>query len=191
MMSASTPFFASLADDHRFADVAEQLIGGAVLPIAVDGNRHVDDTSWHADIQPGASYRAVKFCIYPDRLTGSTGALRLVPGSNSGALHEQLEAANLRTTTEAGDTALGVPGSELPHFAFESEPGDVLVFNVSCFHAAFGGAPGRRQGVIVYYEDPQTPRARKDIAEQMAGNHSVYSKHGVRASAFMLTTTLL
>ena len=45
MMSASTPYFASLMDDPRFADVAEQLIGGPVIPIAADGNRHVDDTS--------------------------------------------------------------------------------------------------------------------------------------------------
>ena len=56
-------------------------------------------------------------------------------------------------------------------------PGDVLVFAVSTFHASFGGAAGRRQGVMVYYEDPQQPVATEAIVRQMQGNHSIFSRH--------------
>ena len=38
LMEKTSPFIASLADDSRFVDVAEQLLGKDVLCIAVDGN---------------------------------------------------------------------------------------------------------------------------------------------------------
>ena len=45
-------------------------------------------------------------------------------------------------------------GADLPSFSFDSQPGDVLVFTVSTFHASFGGEDGRRQGVMVYVSAP-------------------------------------
>lgn len=79
--------------------------------------------------------------------------------------------------SSAAEAAFGTAGANLPCFAFESQPGDVLVFAVSTFHASFGGAAGRRQGVMVYYEDPQQPVATEAIVRQMQGNHTIFSRH--------------
>ena len=43
-LDANTPFLASLADDPRFADVTEQLLGREVLAIGVDGIYYAGDT---------------------------------------------------------------------------------------------------------------------------------------------------
>ncbi len=169
LMEEKSPFIAGLADDPRFADVAEQLLGKDVLAIAVDGNYHVDDTLWHADTG-SLDYTAVKFCIYPDPLTADSGALRVIPGSHRDPFHSQI--------SREPETTYNLAQSDVPAYAFESQPGDVLAFNVALWHAAFGGARSRRQGVVVYYEDPDTPAAETAIQQQMRGNHRAFAQAG-------------
>ena len=169
LMEEKSPFIAGLADDHRFADVAEQLLGKDVLAIAVDGNYHVDDTHWHPDTR-SLGYAAVKFCIYPDPLDGSNGALRVIPGSHRDPFHSQI--------SRDPENAYNLAQAEVPSYTFESQPGDVLVFNVALWHAAFGGDNCRRQGVVVYYEDPDTREAETAIQAQMRGNLSVFAQAG-------------
>jgi hypothetical protein len=169
LMEEASPFIAGLADDPRFAQVSEQLLGKPTIGIAVDGNYMVGDTQWHPDTA-SLDYSGVKFCIYPDPLTAQSGALRVIPGSHREPLHSSIE--------RDIEAAYGIAASEVPAFAFASEPGDVLAFNVGLWHAAFGGKPGRRQGVVVYYGDPDTPAATAGVVEQMRGNHSLYSGKG-------------
>ena len=126
----------------------------------------VGDTRWHPDTA-SLDYRGIKFCIYPDRLGRGTGALRVIPGSHREPLHGMI-------ARDPGE-AYGIPPEELPAHVFESEPGDVLAFDVGAWHASFGGAPGRRQGVIVYYEDPETPAATEAVVAQMRGNHQIFA----------------
>ena len=169
LMEEASPFIAGLADDPRFADVSEQLLGKETICIAVDGNYMVGDTQWHPDTH-SLEYAAVKFCIYPDPLSAATGALRVVPGSHRQPLHGSIERDQ--------EAAYGIQPEELPACAVETEPGDVIVFNVGTWHAAFGGAPGRRQGVIVYYEDPDTSEAAEALVHQMRGNHQLFESKG-------------
>ena len=169
LMESASPFIAALADDPRFAEVSEQLLGKPTLGIVVDGNYMVGDTQWHPDTF-SLDYSGVKFCIYPDSLTAATGALRVIPGSHRESLHSSID--------RDVESAYGVPPETLPAFVFESEPGDVLAFNVGLWHAAFGGSSGRRQGVIVYYENPNTPAATTAVIEQMRGNHKLYAEQG-------------
>lgn len=169
LMEEQSPFIAGLANDPRFADVAEQLLGKDVLAIAVDGNYHVSDTLWHPDTR-SLDYTAVKFCIYPDPLNGSNGALRVIPGSHRDPFHSQI--------SRDPESSYNISQVEVPSYIFESRPGDVLVFNVALWHAAFGGNNSRRQGVVVYYEDPDTPEATAAIQEQMRGNHSAFAQQG-------------
>jgi hypothetical protein len=171
LMEAESPFIASLADDPRFADVAEQLIGPDAMCIAVDGNYMVGDTDWHPDTS-SLDYKAVKFCIYPDPLTANDGALRVIPGSHKDPFHSLI-----KRETEA---EFGVKPDEAPAHVFESQPGDVLVFNVGLWHGAFGGGDHRRQGVLVYYEDPQTPAATEQVEIAMRGNQKMYAGMGRR-----------
>ncbi len=168
LMNETTPFIASLGRDARFASVAAQLLSREVICIAVDGNYQVGDTGWHPDTG-SLDYLGVKFCIYPDPLTAASGALRVIPGSHLDPFHSAI-------TNEAAE--YGITPEGYPAFAFESNPGDVLVFNVGVWHAAFGGDNKRRQGVVVYYEDPQTEAATHSVNKAMAGNHQLFSSLG-------------
>ena len=169
LMEAHSPFIAGLADDPRFADVAEQLFGKKSLGIAVDGNYMVGDTQWHPDTA-SVDYMGIKFCIYPDPLDGGRGALRVIPGSHREPFHSMIS----RDPQEA----YGLDPDQLPAFVFASEPGDVIAFNVGLWHASFGGGDQRRQGVVVYYEDPEGPEATQAVVQQMQGNHKMFSGLG-------------
>ena len=168
LMEETTPFIGGLGRDPRFADVAEQLLERDVICIAVDGNYQVGDTQWHPDTA-SLEYRGVKFCIYPDPLTASTGALRVLPGSHLEPYHSAIRGAAKE---------FGITPDQYPAYAFESNPGDVLALNVGTWHGAFGGDNRRRQGVIVYYEDPQTATATDWVKETMQGNHRIYTGMG-------------
>lgn len=170
LMEEQSPFIAALADDPRFGDVAEQLFGKQSIAIAVDGSYMVGNTEWHPDTA-SLNYAGIKFCIYPDRLTADTGALRVIPGSHHDPFHSLLDKDDCRE-------GYGVTPEKMPAFVFESEPGDVLAFNVGVWHSSFGGASGRRQGVIVYYEDPDTESATVEVVKQMQGNHSIFRQKG-------------
>ena len=169
LMEQESPFIASLADDPRFADVAEQLIGSDAICIAVDGNYMVGDTAWHCDTG-SLDYKAVKFCIYPDPLSASDGALRVIPGSHREPFHSRL--------SREPQTEFGVTADEVPAQVFETQPGDIVVFNIGLWHGAFRGNNHRRQGVIVYYEDPQTPAATTQVQQAMQGNQKMYAGLG-------------
>ena len=62
-MGPDTPFLASLLEDPRFCDTAEQLYGEDVFGIASDINRYVGDTRWHPDTGSLHQY-GVKFAYY-------------------------------------------------------------------------------------------------------------------------------
>ena len=171
LMEETSPFIASLADDPRFVDVSEQLLGKDLLCIAVDGNYMVGDTQWHPDTG-SLDYAAVKFCIYSDPLDASNGALRVIPGSHQEPFHSQI--------SQGPQSAFGVRPDEVPAYAFESQPGDVIVFNAGLWHSAFGGGNHRRQGVVVYYEDPDTPETTAHVQNQMRLNHEFYASVGRR-----------
>ena len=80
MASRLTPVSASLVcDDPRFIDAAEQLLGGPVIPECPEGVLYFAEAGWHTD--DGIGVHGTKFAVYFDELTGDTGALRLMPGS--------------------------------------------------------------------------------------------------------------
>ena len=39
----------------------------------------------------------------------------------------------------------------------KSEPGDVVAFDMRCWHASWGGSDDRRMCTLVYYNNPKTP----------------------------------
>jgi hypothetical protein len=141
-----SPFTASLLDDDRFATVAEQLMGKPVLGISTNGRIWRGDTEWHPDVQ-SLGYGGLRFAIYLDDLTASNGALRFVPGSHVDPLFSQM------SYDVAG--TFGTTGVDLPSYVCEVKTGDVVVFNLAIWHAAFNGT-ARRQAQLVYYEDPGT-----------------------------------
>lgn len=191
LMDSITPFTASLLDDPRFADAAEQLMGTDSIGIVADGNYYVGDTVWHPDghrlLEDGTpvDYSGVKFTIYLEPQDGTNGALRVIPGSHKDPYYSQLysrlieypEGNRDRVTPEE---AFAMSGADLPAYVFDSQPGDVLAFRTSLWHAAFGGGDHRRMATYVYYDDPQTPEAEAEIQRIMTTNHSLYASQSRR-----------
>jgi len=72
----------------------------------------------------------------------------------SGSLSGVLDPANVRPEDPSA-------------YIFESQPGDVLAFNLACWHASFGGSDFRRQGVVIYYEDSHDPEIEPILRERI------------------------
>lgn len=46
--------------------------------------------------------------------------------------------------------SLGVPGNEIPAMALETQPGDLIMFNLQLKHASFGGNSRRRMFTFLF-----------------------------------------
>jgi hypothetical protein len=122
LMADRTPLSQSLvADDPRLASFAEKVLGACTLASPALATLLVADTPWHND--PGIGERWVRFNAYLQPATESTGALRVVPGSQDRSLPDDV----------------GV--------ALETMPGDVIAFDPRVRHGAWGGGPRLRWNV--------------------------------------------
>ena len=107
--------------------------------------------------------------IYLDRMTQDTGALRVIPGSHrcgegyTETLHEQL-------LGHMGSWG-GLPGSEVPAMALETQPGDLVVFNHATKHSAWGGSQKRRMFTLVFTD-------RHAEGEALEYFREIVSQHG-------------
>ena len=174
MMGPETPFFTSLPEDPRFCGVAEQLYGDDVFLVVSDANRYVGNTGWHPDhnADPAQDCYGVKFAYYLEPVDAESGALRLIPGSHKRSLHEELR-ENLN--------ALGLEICDVPGYVCKSEPGDVVAFDMRCWHASWGGSEDRRMCTVVYYNNPETPEevaATRNRARSNAKSPEHYNRPG-------------
>jgi len=128
-----------LLDHPKVVEAASSLMGEDFNYLGGDANYYVGDTGWHSD---GWHDRGlfVKMAFYLDPVTRETGCLRVIPGSHwvGSEWVERLRKVN------RPEENFGVPGSEIPSVALESQPGDVVVFNHNLHHAAYGGSNRRR-----------------------------------------------
>ena len=151
--------------DDRLREAVEDLVGTDFLWAGSEGNFTANNAhGWHndrpAETESELAFTRLKINIYLDSVTQETGALRVLPGSHRPSFHlglAPLEAIH----HEKGDqdplaTPYGVSGPEMPSFPFESEPGDVVFFNQSLFHAIFNGFYGRRYIALKFTAMPTT-----------------------------------
>ena len=150
LTGADTPFFAHLPEDPRVYEIAEQLYGEDCFSFCTDANRYVGDTRWHPDHHNDVQRDCygIKFAYYIDPVDADTGALRVIPGSHRNPLH-----ADIQDRIKE----LDLPIRDLPCHICESEPGDLVAFDVRLWHASCGGATGRRMCTVVYYKNPHSP----------------------------------
>ena len=154
--------------NNRLRQSVELLIGSDFLWAGSEGNYTSDLVNnahrWHndrpAETESELAFTRLKINIYLDPLTKETGALRVLPGSHRPTFHLGLAPLE-QIHHEKGDqdpfaTPYGVPGTEIPFHSFESNPGDVVFFNQSLFHAVFNGFPGRRYIAVKYSAMPKT-----------------------------------
>ena len=150
MMGPETPFFAALLEDPRFCEAAEQFYGEDVIGMGSAANRYISNTRWHADTGSIDQY-GVKFAHYLQPVDANSGALRVIPGSHKNPLHDEL-----RHHSECQGMSLLDPILDVPAYVCESEPGDVVAFDLRLWHASWGGHTDRRMCTLVYYNNPRT-----------------------------------
>lgn len=165
-----TAYLASLIDDPRIDGIFTSLLGEDYNYLGSDGNFYVGDTNWHSDTDWSGRMRGkpprifYKLALYLDPVTATSGALRVIPGSQryGDAFAEALQ-ATLRQSPET----LGIAGSQVPAIALESNPGDVVVFNQNTKHSAWGGSNRRRMFTInctARYQEAEMPLLRNEVA---------------------------
>jgi hypothetical protein len=148
------PLLARLVETDIIYQAMEQLLGPNFVWVGSDGNLYVGDTHWHPDSgQP--AYRFIKVAFYLDPVTRDTGALRVIPGSHRPPLYDDLKL--LSGAKDPTATPFGVAWRDVPNYALESQPGDVVMFNQATWHAAFGGKTGRRMFTLNFAAAPTLP----------------------------------
>ena len=160
-------YLSSLLDDPRIHDIAASICGDDFNYTSGDGNLYVGDSRWHSDGYGTRPVLTFKMAFYLDPLSRDTGALRVIPGSHR--VGEPF-ADTLDRTLRNGSSGLGIDGSQVPAYAIESEPGDVLVFNHSIKHASFGGAARRRMFTMNFTErfpDDKLQELRDQLGQEV------------------------
>ena len=148
------PLLCQLIDDDRIYLPMEQILGTDMLWLTSDGNLYVGDTDWHHDATP-RGYPQIKVALYLDPVRRDTGCLRVIPGSHEPPYHDVLEPLKAQ--------GFGIAGVDVPCAHMESEPGDVVLFHQTIWHASFGGRAGRRMLALSYAPSPKTDEHRAYI----------------------------
>jgi len=163
MMGPRTPVSRALLADPRLVEVARDILGDDVVPKPAKGVLYRDASSWHADSYD-QELNAVKIVAYLDPLTADTGALRVLPGSH----HDDVSASlsRLRELYQPGKPVLDEQReAELfPGMALDSQPGDVIFFDVKLWHASLSGRD-RVQWSASYAATPRTEREETKVRD--------------------------
>ena len=162
-------YLSALIDDPRVDGIFTSLLGEDYNYLGSDGNFYVGDTNWHSDTDWSGKMRGkpprifYKMALYLDPVTATSGALRVIPGSQ----HYGDEFAEaLQATLRTAPDKLGISGAQVPAIALESNPGDVVVFNQNTKHSAWGGSNRRRMFTInctARYTEEEMPLLRNEI----------------------------
>lgn len=165
-----TAYLASLIDDPRIDGIFSSLLGDDYNYLGSDGNFYVGDTNWHSDTDWSGRMRGkpprifYKLALYLDPVTATSGALRVIPGSQR---YGDAFAEALQATLRQAPEKLGIAGHQVPAIALESNPGDVVVFNQNTKHSAWGGNNRRRMFTInctARYTESEMPLLRNEVA---------------------------
>ena len=149
------PYLSTLVDDDRIYEIGVDLLGPDFILDQTEGRLRAGDTSWHGAGRAEHELRTVKINFYTGELTKDTGALRFVPGSHKASDPDLYEV--LRGNNDDPDfRPFGMKPSEIPCYAAESRPGDLVIFTENTLHSSFGGRPGRNQNAINFIENPKT-----------------------------------
>jgi hypothetical protein len=123
---------ALIADDPRLIQGAAELFGTLMVPTPPIATCFTSNAGWHTDQGPVVG--GVKFLAHLQPRTAADGALRVIPGS-----HDPGFAFRLRSFWAADPAGQGFPGWPVPCVTLETEPGDVIAFDVHLYHSSAGG----------------------------------------------------
>jgi hypothetical protein len=130
----------TLLDDPRLVAIGNSLLGEDFNYMGSDGNYYTGNTGWHRDGSHN-KYKHLKIAFYLDKLDGSSGALRVIPGSHR--LDDQY-GSEAGDKVGKSDALWSIDGEKVPAYVLDVVPGDVLVFNHNLLHSAWNGNSRRR-----------------------------------------------
>ena len=169
-------YLSALLDDARIAGIAASICGDDFNYRSSDGNLYVGDTMWHSDGYMVKKRLSIKMAFYLDPIARDAGCLRVIPGSHhvgdsfGDALESLLGMKDYWSRPEQSLEELwGVAGADVPAFALEVQPGDVVLFNHPIKHGSFGGGARRRMFTMQFeqrYKEEDLPELRRFIAGQ-------------------------
>lgn len=128
-----TPLAQSLiADDARLFQGSVELGGAPTVPTPGIATCFTGNAGWHTDMGPDVG--GVKFLAHLEPRRAGTGALRVVPGS-----HDPAFGRRLGSYWRQDPSNQGFDGWPVPCVVLDTEPGDVIAFDVHLFHSSAGG----------------------------------------------------
>lgn len=137
-----------LLDSDKLNELLEDLLGENYVFTVSQGTIRTHNTKWHHDDIGPEGHLQLKVIFYLDPVRSTTGCLTVLPGSHFLPYRERLE--------KYGDDILPL-GRDIPGvYSIETDPGDLLAFNVKLYHAAFGAGVKRRGIYINYLQNPRT-----------------------------------
>ncbi|MDA0991793.1 MAG: phytanoyl-CoA dioxygenase family protein, partial [Verrucomicrobia bacterium] len=116
-------------------------------------------TGWHPDTVSPLQY-GIKFAFYLQPVAAETGALRVIPSTHRLFPFSEAFSAGIRKT----------PLRDVPCQVLDSQPGDVVAFDVRLWHGSCGGSSDRRMCTVVYYNNPKTPEEVEFLRLQGGAN---------------------
>lgn len=123
---------ALMADDERFYQGSVVLTGGPTVPTVPLATCFTSNAGWHND--DGTEIGGVKFLAHLEPRRAATGALRVIPGTHDPAFRRRVEGYFGQDPGRQGFAPWPAPAVVL-----ETDPGDVIAFDLHLFHSSVGG----------------------------------------------------
>ena len=142
------PFLHSLIIDPRILGIAEGLLGPDIFLDVTEGNLHVGDTPWHGGGQRRGDTPTREDRFLPRTADQGDRCASVHPRFPQGGLLGRGSIASASASTTRTPGSGDVPLDEVPSYAVETTPGDVVAFKENTYHGAFGGRAGRHQHAI-------------------------------------------
>lgn len=144
-----------IADDRIYSPMRD-LLGEDFVWVGSEGmygfSEQLRDHHWRSDGDKDLqklAYKHIKVMLFLDPLRRESGALRVIPGSHRLPLYKALVPFQDVHANEH-PTFFGQEGAEIPAYAVETDPGDMVLFNQWLFHAAYGKTGHRRTIVLKF-----------------------------------------
>jgi hypothetical protein len=162
----------TLLDHPKVVGLASSLLGEEFNYLGGDGNFYTGDTSWHSDDFHRVG-RFLKIALYLDPVDGSSGALRVIPGTHRPDMETAWDARQAGRSQELW----GVEQKDVPSVTLASQPGDVVAFNHNLMHASFGGGTRRRMFTLNLCRHCETPEECADLKRYINGEARFWNDH--------------
>lgn len=137
-----------LLDGDKLNELIGDLLGEEYVFTVSEGALRTHNTNWHHDDVAPEGHLHLKVIFYLEPVRSTTGCLCVLPGSHFLPYRERME----KYGKDILPLGKNVPGI----YPIETDPGDLLVFNVKLYHAAFGEGATRRGIYINFIQKPRT-----------------------------------